>query len=54
MTPERHRFLELFGAKLIEEELKQGWHFCPDWDYMLVNKQEPEGECCNCKKVKEN
>lgn len=27
---------------------KQGWHFCADWDFMLVGPVDPEWECCTC------
>ena len=36
------------GVELTQEELAQGWHFCPDWDGLLVKKGEPGGEPCGC------
>jgi hypothetical protein len=53
MTPQRARELELdMDAKLTPAELADGWHFCPDWDGMLVNKNDTEGEgrACLCPK----
>jgi hypothetical protein len=23
-------------------------HFCDDWDFMLIDKNDPEFECCSC------
>lgn len=42
--------LEKYGGMLTQEEMADGWHYCPDWDYMLVNMNDKEGEglCCNC------
>ena len=49
MTPERMRQLEREPSAVItKEEFSEGWHFCPDWDYMLVGPDTPEGECCTC------
>ncbi len=35
-------------AELSESEINAGWHFCPDWDFMLIHKdwREYEGCCC--------
>lgn len=27
-----------------------GWHFCPDWDYMLIHTSWPETDGCTCKR----
>lgn len=48
MTPERYAELDLKNARLTQEEVNEGWHFCPDWDFMLVNKKDPESEECYC------
>jgi len=50
MTPERYR--ELTGPVSIDltaAEMRQGWHFCPDWDFLLIRIGEPGGEPCYCK-----
>jgi len=47
MTPERHRELSTTEALLTTEEIKFGWHFCPDWDYALCLL---DYEGCTCKK----
>lgn len=26
-----------------------GWHYCPDWDFLLVGPGTPEMEACCCK-----
>ena len=50
MTDERWLFLEINkDAKLTKEELAAGWHWCPDWDYLLVGPGMDEFiEGCNC------
>lgn len=34
--------------QLTEEEMKEGWHFCADWDYLLVGVEMPEYKYCTC------
>lgn len=54
MTPKRAHELETnMDAQLTPEELAEGWHFCPDWDGMLVNRFDDEGEgsACLCDKL---
>ena len=34
--------------RLTEEELSLGWHFCVDWDCMLVGPSMGEYEQCQC------
>ena len=51
MPIERYDFLmEAAGpcAHLSEDEMKQGWHFCGDWDYLLVHPDSPEFRHCRC------
>jgi len=51
MTSERYWELEgFYDGKLTEEEVKEGWHFCPDWDGLLVGPGMSEHECCTCRK----
>ena len=49
MLPERYRELQ-FGqdSKLTKEEVEQGWHFCYDWDFLLVGPGTPEEAACVC------
>jgi hypothetical protein len=45
--------MSINGGSLTEEEINQGWHFCPEWDYLLINSENVEGESCTCDR-KEN
>lgn len=49
MTPEHYALIERGRGNLTDEEKREGWHFCPDWDFTLVG---PEGEECTCEKGK--
>lgn len=45
----RYRALIAFqGLLLTNKESLNGWHFCGDWDEMLIHSSSPEYECCNC------
>ena len=35
-------------GELTPEELKEGWHFCPGWDDLLIGPDDPEWSCCFC------
>lgn len=35
-------------AVLTEEEQEEGWHWCADWDFMLVGPGMPEQGGCTC------
>lgn len=35
-------------AKLTEEELASGWHWCREFDFMLVGPGMEEKACCLC------
>jgi len=48
MTPERYYQIEVQGAPLTDEEKEAGWHFCDEWDFMLVGPGTPEQEACLC------
>jgi hypothetical protein len=47
---EHARYIEVIkaGAALTEAEVKEGWHFCPEWDFLLIHPDDPEAECCDC------
>jgi hypothetical protein len=54
MTNERYHYLISKEAMdknetLTKEEAEEGWHFCWDWDGLLIHKDDPEAECCTCK-----
>ena len=36
------------NSVLTGKELSEGWHFCPDWDGILVGPGTPEKESCLC------
>ena len=43
MSDERYNFLMSFEGqeeKLTEDEIKQGWHFCLEFDGLLRNNNE--------------
>jgi hypothetical protein len=49
MTRERYDYLNrTMESRLTPEEVAAGWHFCLDWDGMLIHKTWPEAECCAC------
>lgn len=33
---------------LTNEEVLVGWHYCPDWDFLLVGPGMEEQEGCQC------
>lgn len=49
MSPERYSELEEGESELTSEEIAAGWHFCLEWDFMLINACDPDGEKCDCK-----
>ena len=47
----KKRFEQLISSpfgKLTKQEVKDGWHFCCEWDGMLIHSSHPEAECCYC------
>ena len=45
------RYAELMrddSLRLTKEEMSYGWHFCYDWDGLLVGPGMFEQECCCC------
>lgn len=48
MKEDRRTRLETTDLELTEEERDQGYHFCPDWDFMLVGPNDPESTACLC------
>jgi len=50
MKQERYNEIEYKNERLIKEEIDQGWHFCGDWDFLLIHITWPEYEECTCKK----
>ena len=57
MSRERYRYLNTdMDAAVTKEEFALGWHYCYDWDGLLVNAYDEEGEgsCCTCYARKED
>jgi len=54
MTPERYNALmdwnnEGLELSLTDDEIEQGWHWCGDWDFLLVGPDMVnEQMACNC------
>lgn len=53
MTPERYKELNRTGEELAPEEVREGWHYCADWDGLLIHPKFPEAECCSCEVKRE-
>lgn len=49
MTPQRIRELEADPhAVLTDREVMMGWHWCCEFDGLLVGPTMPEWDCCLC------
>lgn len=49
MTDERYaEIMEDDTVRLTEEEIAEGFHFCPDFDGLLVGPSSPEIDSCTC------
>lgn len=54
MTQERFDFLmqpfddEDFIVMLTADELKNGWHWCDEWDGLLIHTDDVEFKHCKC------
>lgn len=47
----RERYNTLMGnddLPLTDEEIKEGWHFCYEWDGLLIGPGFGELEPCHC------
>lgn len=51
MTHKRYKELMDSDATLTDDEKKLGYHFCPDWDFLLIGIGMKEMECCGCNKI---
>lgn len=50
MLPERWTELMYNGdLRLTEKEIAEGWHFCPDWDSLLIGPGMIEMDYCSCR-----
>lgn len=48
VNKERYLEVERSGQGLTEEEFNQGWHWCYEWDSMLVGPGSEEALFCSC------
>lgn len=48
MSMERVRQLLDSGDAPTEEEFNDGWHYCYDWDLLLIGEDMPETKHCYC------
>ncbi len=46
---DRWRHLNKTGEALTPQEIAAGWHYCHDWDGLLIHPGDPEAECCSCR-----
>jgi len=48
MNNDRYFKCEFGNEPLTREEINQGWHWCENWNDMLVGPGMKEMECCYC------
>lgn len=49
MINERYTLLQDSDSEpFTPEEIAAGWHFCPDWDFLLLNPSMDESHSCGC------
>ena len=48
---ERYNLLMKEGGELTYDEIRHGWHFCIEWDGLLIHPGMPE-EACSCLKYR--
>ena len=48
MNRERYTELDRSGTGLTPEEWDQGWHWCVEWDGLLVGPNTEEALVCSC------
>ena len=53
MTKERwlelmQPFAENDGINLTQEEIEAGYHWCEEWDGLLIHVDDDEFDCCTC------
>lgn len=49
MSNDRWQALMQGIGDLTDEEIAEGWHYCWDWDGLLIHPDMPEAESCACK-----
>lgn len=56
MTEERFKALQESNLnldapevkRLTKKEYNEGYHYCDDWDFLLIKPGSGEWECCTC------
>jgi len=48
MNSRRYQEIEIEGKQLLPSEFRRGWHYCENWDDMLVGPTMTEWESCHC------
>lgn len=48
MIAERWRAIQRDDLELTPEEIAEGWHFCHEYDGLLVGPGMSELDCCRC------
>jgi len=49
MTKDRYKeLMDSEAILLTDEEIDQGWHFCADWDGLLIGPEMEEQKTCTC------
>ena len=48
MTEKRYNQLMNRKGRLTAAELQDGWHFCYEWDGLLIQPTDPEAKFCRC------
>ena len=48
MNEQVRQAIEMGILVLNENDISRGWHFCPDWDDMVIGPGMPEMEACTC------
>lgn len=52
MTDQRwHDLMDDEALKLNEQEQAQGWHFCPEWDGLLIGPGMGQVGKCGCNEL---
>jgi len=49
-----HAITTIQTVKLTEREIQEGWHFCPEWDGLLIGPGMEEYKACLCAKPSQN
>lgn len=49
MSEERYKeLMSSFDGELTDKEIDDGWHFCNDWDGLLIHTTHDEMQGCHC------